>query len=161
MPTPLPDAVNVMRAIDLYMNTAYPADAPAVVHSRVEALRQCGGELLSCREFVAEPRDGGPRYLLRLGNPFYPHMKLAIEPSPAGDRYLYRADTHDRHICPKPESPEFAAFTQLMENNRRLSELIESAWEQAGLSTFKSYLREDLERRRAAMASVTPPKPRT
>lgn len=151
MPTPLPNAADVMRAIDIYLKSAYPAEPPAAVRGRLKTLNEHQGELLACREFVSEPRDTGPRFLLRLGNPFYPHMKLAIEPSPGGDRYLYRADTHDRHICPKPDSPEYAMFSQLMENNQRLAETIEAGWEQSGLPTFKSYLREDLQRRRAAL----------
>jgi len=152
--TPLPNADEVLRAIDIYLQQAYPAGLPATARARVEMVNACEpAEILKCREFVAEPREGGPRYLLRLGNRLYPHMKLAIEPSPAGDRYLYRADTHDRHICPKPDSPEYAAFAKLMEHNQKLAEAIDAAWAAAGVPTFKTYLREDLQRRKAAMPS--------
>jgi hypothetical protein len=146
-----PDPAEVMRAVDVYIQTAYPSGPPAVTRARLEVVKASDGPLLSCREFVAEPRgELGTRYTLRLGNPFYPHMKLAIEPSPAGDRYLYRADTHDRHICPKPDSPEYAAFTALMEKNQTMASAIETAWERADVPTFKAYLREDLRRRQQA-----------
>jgi hypothetical protein len=152
MSTPLPEADEVMRAIEIYLATAYTSAPPIVVKARVENVKGCLPDWSHCREFVPESRDHGTRYTLRLGNAFYPHMKLAIEPSPGGDRFLYRADTHDKHVCPKPDSPDYPAFAKLMENNQIVAAAIEAAWEQAGLSTFKSYLREDLQRRRAAMA---------
>ena len=151
MSAPFPEAAEVIRAIEIYLSAAYPTAPPTVVKARVANVKGCLPDWSHCREFVPEARDHGTRYTLRLGNPFYPHMKLAIEPSPGGDRFLYKADTHDKHVCPKPDSPDYAAFAKLMENNQKLAETIESAWEQAGLSTFKSYLREDLERRRAAL----------
>lgn len=97
------------------------------------------------------PRDGVPiRYGLRLGNLSYPHMKLMVERSPDGHGYLLRADTHDAHIQPRPGSREQAAFAGLMRENRAVADAIEARWEQAGLPTFKKFLRDDLERRRAA-----------
>ena len=86
---------------------------------------------------------------LRLGNPWYPHMKLTIERAPDGKTSLFRADTHDRHIHVGPESPEYAAFCQMMEKNQSLASRIEAAWESGGLPTFKSFLRQDLARRQA------------
>jgi hypothetical protein len=70
-----------------------------------------------------------------------------IERSPDGRAHLFRADTHDRHIRPKPESREYAAFTELMKQNQSLAEQIEAAWAERGLNTFKSYLRRDLASR--------------
>jgi len=37
-----------------------------------------------------------------------------------------------------------------VEKNQRQAETIESAWAEAGLPTFKTYLREDLAKRQAA-----------
>ena len=74
-------------------------------------------------------------------------MKLVIEPTPDARGHMFRADTHDKHIRPSPQSKEYQMFCQLMENNQRLSEAIESGWEKAGLPTFKQYLRNDLARR--------------
>jgi hypothetical protein len=37
-----------------------------------------------------------------------------------------------------------------MEKNQRLAEAIDLAWEKAAVPTFKTYLREDLRRRKAA-----------
>ena len=98
--------------------------------------------------FVADEQPGGMRYSMRLGNRHYPHMKLRIEPSPDASRYLFRCDSHDRHVCPPETSPEHKAFRDLMEKNQQVVEGVEAAWAAEGVPTFKSYLREDLERRR-------------
>jgi hypothetical protein len=149
MPTPLPNPAEVQRAIDLYVKLAYPGEAPFVVRSQMQTLKNWRGEFFKCIVFAPDPHTPPRRYALRLGNSLYPHMKLAIELAPNDSRFLYRADTHDRHICPARSSPDYAIFCQLMEKNQALAEAIEKAWEQAGLATFKAYLREDLKRRQA------------
>ena len=73
-----------------------------------------------------------------------------IEPTPDRTSYMFRADTHDKHIRPSPSSKEYTLFCELMENNQKLGESIEHAWEEQGLPTFKQYLRKDLARRAAA-----------
>jgi hypothetical protein len=98
----------------------------------------------------AGPRDGLPqRYALRLGNRAYPHMKLMIDRSPDGQGYLLRADTHDAHIQPRSGSRDTGAFAELMKINRNIADAIEAKWEQLSLPTFKKFLRDDLERRKA------------
>jgi hypothetical protein len=74
-------------------------------------------------------------------------MKLSIDRRPDQIGFLFRADTHDRHICPSPASKEHGKFRQLMEKNQKLAQTIEAAWEEGGLPTFKSYLKQDLQRR--------------
>jgi len=93
-----------------------------------------------------------PQIAVRLGNYVYPHMKLVIEPRPDGRGYLFRADTHDRHVRVPPSSPEYAVFQELMEKNQKLAEGIEHAWATEGLPTFRTFLREDLARRRGQQA---------
>jgi hypothetical protein len=98
----------------------------------------------------ATPKDGLPqRYALRLGNRTYPHMKFIIDRSPDGLGYLLRADTHDAHIQPKGASRDTGAFAELMKINRTIADAIEGKWEQMSLPTFKKFLRDDLERRKA------------
>ena len=75
-------------------------------------------------------------------------MKLSIDMRPDQGGFLFRADTHDRHICPSPASKDYATFRELMEKNQKLAQNIEAAWGEGGLPTFKSYLKQDLERRR-------------
>jgi hypothetical protein len=159
---PQPQAV--WEAIELYLGVAYSGGKPpSAVEQRLATLRN-----LDCDDFFASPlfeRDAGAggsagagggagganpeptRYAIRLGNRHYPHMKMVVERSPDGRAHLFRADTHDRHIRPKPESREYAAFTELMRQNQALAEQIEAAWAERGLNTFKSYLRRDLAAR--------------
>ena len=113
-------------------------------------LKTWGGPFFRAPVFVADEQPGGTRYSMRLGNRHYPHMKLRIEPSPDASRYLFRCDSHDRHVCPPETSAEHGAFRALMEKNQEVVEAVESAWATEDVPTFKSYLREDLERRRKA-----------
>lgn len=151
---PKPSVADLHRAIGLYLKRAYPAgEIPQAVQKRLDRLAQSAdpwhdglegqGGVLECDR----PDDPG-RFNLRLGNPWYPHMKLVIERSPDGAGYLLRADTHDRHIRPAEDSPEYPVFRAMLEKNQALSEAIEAAWIHAGLPTFKEFLRRDLERRK-------------
>ena len=138
------------RAAEIYVAHAYPAGPPASVRGKLETLRSLGeGELLSSPLFERDKRLGASKVCVRLGNRFYPHMKLTIEVSPDGSKYLFRADTHDRHCAPAPGSRECEAFAQLMQKNQAIAQEIEAAWAEAGVPTFKTYLRDDLVRRRA------------
>jgi hypothetical protein len=169
------------HAISIYLRIAYdgesgggpdgiPSGTPSPVRTRLQVLRSTDErELYGSHIFE---RDAAPapnpnpamgqghlpshhprRYLLRLGNRNYPHMKMVIDRAPDGQRYLFRADTHDNHVRPKPGSRDEKPFLELMEKNRQVAEAIETAWEQEGLPTFKKFLRDDLERRKAATAA--------
>ena len=153
-----PDPAHVLRAINVYVTDAYDAPPPLAVRSMLATVRDWVGPLYMCPSFVkSDDGAGRPRYSLRLGNRHYPHMKLVIEPGPgSGAGYLFKADTHDRHVCPKPESTEFAAFRALMEDNQKLAQRIEDDWAAAGLPTFKTFLRDDLARRQQ-QAQAEPP----
>lgn len=145
---PLPTAEQVRRAVDIYLKTAFSGPLPTRLATTLQTIATCDHDLLACQCFV---RTETPvRYALRLGSPFYPHMKLIMEQSPDESTWLFRVDTHDRHACPKEASPEYGAFCDLMAKNQKLAEQIEAAWEAAGVQTFKHFLREDLKRRMAA-----------
>ena len=144
-----PTTSAVWQAIDAYLALAYDGPPPQVVRARLDTLRAAGPDnLLDCSTFEKQSDAEVTRYALRLGNRWFPHMKLVIERSPDGQGHLFRADTHDRHIAVAPDSREYAAFRELRENNEALAARIEAAWESGGLPTFKSYLRDDLARRR-------------
>jgi hypothetical protein len=149
-PPQLPGAQQVWTAIDLYLRCAYgPAPVPKTVSARLDALRAAGenGQFFQSGVFERVPKDEPTRYTLRLGNRFYPHMKLSIDQRPDRRGYLFRADTHDRHACPSPASKEHAVFCELMDTNQKLAQQIEAAWGEGGVPTFKTYLKEDLARR--------------
>jgi hypothetical protein len=145
-----PSPNEVWQAIDVYLRVAYDGKSPSTtVKTRLDAIRT--DDANSFYESTTLERDAAEsppqKFALRLGNHFYPHMKLLIEPTPDSQGHMYRADTHDKHIRPSPQSKEYKMFVELMENNQKLAEQIEAEWEKAGLPTFKQYLRNDLARR--------------
>ncbi len=157
MIAPLPDPALVLTAIDVYLEIAYGGMTPAGVADRVNPLRVAAHATFfdqPCFECTGD--DGAQRFCLRLGNPRYPFMKLILEPRPDRGGYLFKADTHDRHVCPPPESGEREAFMELMAFNQKLAASIEQAWDERALPTFKSWLRADLARRTRARGSEPP-----
>ena len=145
-----PDAARVMRAIEIYLELAYAEQTPPVtVRSLVSTLKAWGGDFFEAPVFATDAHEPPTRYSIRLGNPFYPHMKMVFQLSPDDQQFLFRVDTHDKHCCPPSTTPEYTAFCELMERNQRQAEEIESAWAEAGVPTFKTYLREDLARRQS------------
>jgi hypothetical protein len=148
-----PEPAVVWKAIDAYVEVAYPGAPPSAVRSRLETLKALDEQAFYESAVFEKKGDGmAARVLLRLGNHLYPHMKLAIERRPDKRGFLFRADTHDAHCCPVTTSREYGAFRQLMEMNQSVAQAIEANWEKKGLPTFKQYLREDLSRRLAAKA---------
>ena len=149
-----PTPAAVRQAIEIYLRLAYPAKPSAAVCARLDAISAADRDsFYRCGAFEVGSGDEPIRYDLRLGNRWYPHMKLVIERAPDQRGYLLRVDTHDRHIQPAPGSRDSVLFAELMEKNQSLSSEIEAAWESAGLATFKGYLRADLARRREAGGS--------
>ena len=142
-----PDSSTVFKAIDAYIRAAYDGEPPISVRSVLATLRQWSGKFYTCPVFANDGKTPPNRYVLRLGNRYYPHMKLAIERSPDGQTFLFRADTHDRHVCPPEGAPEHDAFVALMTNNQQVLQAVETAWAGEALPTFKTWLRDDLARR--------------
>jgi hypothetical protein len=160
-----PVVSQVWRAIDVWIASAYGGKPPTAIRDRVETLRNMPpAEFYDSTSLERDDAKTPSRYSLRLGSRMYPHMKLVIERSPDGKDHLFRADTHDRHIRPAPDSREYKAFSELMAANQKLAEQIEAQWETAGLRTFKQYLRDDLARRTGgavvrAGEAAAPPSP--
>jgi hypothetical protein len=150
----------LQQAIGLYLEHAYPGgNAPVATLGRISAILELDSGAFvpeSCLEKDNSASFGG--FSLRLGQPNYPHMKLIIEPVPVGGAggggmvgsdILLRVDTHDRHLHAAPGSPDAAWLASIRTSNRVLTDQIESAWAKAGLPTFKEYLRQQLQARRA------------
>jgi hypothetical protein len=150
MPNDVPDPAVTRRAIDVYLKAAYSDDLPIRVRSQLKVLEAWKGQFMKCGVFAEDPLSARKRYYIRLGNRFYPHMKLAIEQAPSGDGFVFRVDTHDRHCIPGSSDPEYGEFIRVVEKNQKLAEEIEAAMEADGIPTFKSFLRDDLKRRQEA-----------
>ena len=146
-----PIAEDFWKAVDIYLAAAYGGKVPPAVQTRIYNLRAFPqDDIYRSPAFEPAPKDDPVKLSLRLGNQWYPHMKLVVEQAPDGQTSLFRADTHDRHIRVDPASREYAEFCELSQKNQSLAGHIEASWESGGLTTFKSYLRQDLARRRSA-----------
>jgi hypothetical protein len=151
MAAELPHPQQVWIAIVAYLRCAYDGSPPPkAVQKRLETLRKAAenADFYGSEVFERDSSPAPKKYSLRLGNRFYPHMKLSIDRRPDQGGFFFRADTHDRHICPSAASKDHATFRELMEKNQQLAQTIEAAWEEGGLPTFKTYLKQDLQRRR-------------
>jgi hypothetical protein len=152
----LPEPAIAWKAVDLYVALAYDGSSPPPsVLAKLGALRAAAPSLYASPDFEHRLR----RSAIRLGNRFYPHMKLAIEERPDGRGAFFRADSHDRHIGPQPGTEEARLFLELREKNAAIARAIEEAWEAEGIPTFRAFLREDLLRREGSMAPVPDAEP--
>jgi hypothetical protein len=155
----------------LYVSIVYPNNgAPPPVAERIKPIQALGAQGTVPLDLLErDPANSVPSYALRLGQPLYPHMKLVIEPAPGGGttgQYLIRVDAHDRHLHAPPGSPDATWLQSIRNSNKDLTERVEAAWSQAGLPTFKDYLRQQLQARKSSAAPpppavppASPPKP--
>jgi hypothetical protein len=147
--------VDLLRqAVGLYLELAYPAGAvPEVVRRRLNWSEDgTTGDLLARPPFERAGTAPGRQtliYALRLGNHRYPHMKLQIQPWPNDAGFMLSVNTHDQITGVHLGEGDARAFRDLQDENQRLKELIERAWDEAGLPTFLRYLRDYIESRRA------------
>jgi hypothetical protein len=147
--------IDVLRAAaDLYMEYAYSgATPPENVRARLAWETESNArDLLSKPPFECAGRNkstGTGIYALRLGNARYPHMKLQIQPWPNSAGFLLSVNTHDQVLAIDPAGAGMVQFRALQEENQRLKEVIEQAWDDAGLPTFLRYLRSYIEQKSA------------
>ncbi|HEX9508555.1 MAG TPA: hypothetical protein VF947_09110 [Myxococcales bacterium] len=133
----------VWQAIQLYLQVAYGGILPEEVAKRIAELKSASdGRFYDSAVFERDRLQDPTYFSLRLGNRIYPHAKLVIERSPDGSSALFQADTHDRHCCPEPTSPDYLNYRQLMEQNQRIAREVELAWAKEGLPTFRQFLRQ-------------------
>jgi hypothetical protein len=128
-----------------------PPDQSMIAHLATDAA------VSDCCQVLRE--DGKLRALwLRLGCRHYPHLKLKVQllDHEQGDVWLLSVDTHDSFskncFLPPPGHPDAETWMQLQAQNAALKVRIEQAWDQAGLATFNSLLRRDLDQRRPSFA---------
>ena len=139
-----PAPAAVWKAVEAYLAVAYDAAPPNGVAERLALLRSAAeAAFYDCQAF----ERSGEGYALRLGNRFYPHMKLVLEPAPGG-RFVFRADTHDRHFLDLIE-PANAGLAELMSRNEAIARAIEDAWSACGIFTAMAHFRDQLARKRS------------
>ncbi|MGQ0612492.1 MAG: response regulator [Planctomycetaceae bacterium] len=131
-------AEKVRRALELYLQHAYPGAsrwrAPVVDLRGGATARDLIGRFSDENEAL-EAR-ATHRYVLRLGNDRYPHMKLVLEESLLSGQYVFGVDCHDDMKVSR-DSPDFQRWNALRERNRGLQARIEGDWRAAGIPTLQ------------------------
>ena len=127
------------RAIDIYYEHAFPAalgKSPA--RSAAELKEHVGLDQPLALFDAPEGRSEGvlPRHVVRLGNHGYPFMKLVVQEYILDGEYFLSVDTHDA-LKISPDMPDYEAWCEVRRENRRLKEVIEEAWSNAGLPTHR------------------------
>jgi CheY-like chemotaxis protein len=125
------------RAIDIYLSLAWPGRED---EKRPEFdARASGSGLLE--NFDDESKEEGGeinhRFVKRLGNKNYPHMKLVVEECLIPDEFFLAVDTHDE-LELKPDYPDYDAWQALKAKNRAIKDAIEARWREADLPTYAS-----------------------
>jgi CheY-like chemotaxis protein len=129
---------HVRRAVDLYMQRAWPDKAranPWFDPGKLEGISTVE-ELLKLFTPSSNSEDGPAchRYTLRLGNSKYPFMKFVLQEYLVAHEYFFSVDTHDDLDIPEG-SPDHAAWLDLRAQNMELKQLIEGDWSSGGLPT--------------------------
>ena len=122
-------AATVRRAVEIYLGAAYPGSS----RWRAPKMDFSGGstaeDLVPRFGDESETQEGRlvQRYVLRLGNARYPHMKLVLEESILEHEYAFTVDTHD-DLKVSPEAPDYDRWNMVRAHNRKLAEAIEDQW---------------------------------
>jgi CheY-like chemotaxis protein len=144
----------IAAAVATYLRLAFPGDSKP--RRRVPDLATLAdlSAVLGCFELDVAPlgeRDGFSarkvcrRYVMRIGNHAYPHMKFTIEQSSDLVDWFFAVDCHDSAVrCPTPSDEE--AWRPILEQNRAIREAIEAAWSAEGLPCRRSSQRDQLRR---------------
>ncbi len=111
----------ILLVIEKYLSIAYP---DGIVPEKVKGMVV---EIKNCREDsifelpIFEKKDKGV-FSLRLGNVFYPHMKLVVKRE--GERLLFDVDTHDSPERIPPTLPGYDRFKKVIEFNKRVKDKV-------------------------------------
>ncbi len=102
-------------------------------------------------QYLEDEESGVIKYWIRMGNDFYPHMKICITKMPVesqdgGVLYVIAVDTHDRHVLNNltPGTSEWQAILELNEKNLKLKQTIEKRWRREGVPTERDLLEGQL-----------------
>jgi len=151
--TGLPHADALKDAIDIYVSRAYPDGADERISQKFAIPDDCdlAGWLI---EAVGEPEpadadiDSVRSIALRLGNAFYPNMKMRLTRPPGNDVFLLMVDSHDVMLAAPPGSPDYEALEELKAANAAIVSDVTHAWDAAGLPTERNYLRDKIRQAR-------------
>ena len=139
-----------MRALWLYCDVAYfRVSVPnKVIDKTCFRLKSNINGLLQSRKIIEKCELDEvtkiEKYWIRMGNDFYPHMKICISMLPdrgknGGSSPIFSVDTHDQHVLSvlPSDSNDWRAFYGIHKQNMKLKHNIEKRWKREGVPTEK------------------------
>ncbi len=113
----------ILKAVKTYLSIAYPdGELPQNVRSVLQTLEN--SENIFKERVFENPSEG--IYSLRLGNMFYPHMKLVVKIEE--NDLLFDVDTHDSPERIPPTLPGYDRFKRIIKFNAEVKEKILNAF---------------------------------
>ncbi len=122
------------RAVDIYAREAYGDERPEAIKKAAGIKGRTFRQIL--KKMTDESYEDHRRYILRLGNPNYPCMKLAFEELLYDGEFFFMVDTHD-DLDLDHSFPGYEDWEELRRYNRDLKHRIEAAWSREGLPTVE------------------------
>jgi hypothetical protein len=151
-PIQLPATGQIRLAVELYLRRAYAAEPPDQARRMVPPEDFDPATWLMTDPVQRDPADAPLEqvrsFVLRLGNDFYPHMKLRISRPPRSRDFVFSVDSHDVFLRAPAGSPDYDLLENLKKQNAALAEQITASWEAQSLPTERSYLRGKLQQAR-------------
>ncbi|MCP4375032.1 MAG: hypothetical protein GY794_02455 [bacterium] len=149
----LPRSEVLRDAIDMYLARAYPDGVSEQISRKFTVPDDCDlGLWLLETAGEAEPPgsdiDSVRTIALRLGNAFYPNMKLNMVRPPGSKEFLLMVDSHDVMLKAPEGSPDYQALEELKTANAAIVADVTSAWDAAAMPTERNYLRDKIRQAR-------------
>jgi len=128
---------HVQRAVEIYLENAWPNECPERPRGALEGLAGMR-RLEDVFSRFDRPRDAAQvllaRHTLRLGNQRYPFMKFVVQEYLVDKEYFFSVDTHD-DLDVRSDNPDYDAWQELKRFNLDLKGRIEAAWARERLPT--------------------------
>jgi hypothetical protein len=145
----LPSPQQIRQALEIYLAFAYESGLPETVTALLpgqgdfDPAEWIMGEMVE-REPPDADLDNVRTAAFRLGNAFYPNMKLRLSRPPNSRQFVFTVDCHDAILQAPPDTADHAMLEELKAHNAKLSEQILAEWDRAGLWTERNYLRHKI-----------------
>ncbi|HPS52901.1 MAG TPA: hypothetical protein PLK08_05045 [Phycisphaerae bacterium] len=144
----LPDIATIRKAVDIYMKHAWITPPGEQFTSQLppagdfDPITWIMGEMVE-RDYMGDEKlpDNLKSAAFRLGNTFYPNMKLRLTRMPNSNEFLFSVDSHDAILQAPEGTPDHAMLEELKAANAQITEAVLAEWDTAGIMTERNYLR--------------------
>jgi len=155
----LPTWQQLQLAISIYLKHSYGPNVPPNLScfTPVEEHDPAGWLMSSVteRDPADAPLEQVRSFALRMGNCYYPHMKLRLSRPPNEGFFLFTVDTHDAFLhCPL-DSPDYEALEQVKRHNAKIAATVTAELDAEGLPTERNYMRRKISDAKAKMPTAT------